>query len=336
MEKKKFVLKGISTGANKAAELFGKTKEKVTNIIDQDDDGKISTKDVAIVADTIGGVAKNKVTSIKDNLEERNREKEKESLQPIFSDDLNRTDFLMSKLIRITGMDKKRQESEVCQDSIGFIVSHKDELTIVNMFPDKLDEFGLSFYPDENSEVYYMDPCDRDRYIALDNYFGYMKEARVNELQKIAQDLGAKHFRVTYKEYTSSFSSNNVKAKGFVKGLMDSANASAEHSKTVTNSSTIEISAEASFPGHDPVKPSLKYLKKEPSIQNLIAMRMDEKAPLSHQKYTIDLNNSSGIKVKDAMKIDAALKSMKVDGHVNVESEAKNEARRFFEYEIDF
>lgn len=335
MEKKKFVLKGISTGANKAAELFGKTKEKVTNIIDQNDDGEINIKDVAIVADTIGGVAKNKVTSIKDNLEERNREKEKESLQPIFSDDLNSTDFLMSKLIRITAMDKKREDSEVCQGSIGYIFL-QDELKIVNLFTDKLDEFGISFYPDENSEVYYVDPSDRDRYIALDNYFGYMKEARVNELQKIAQDLGAKHFRVAYKEYMASSSSNNVKAKGFVKGLMDSANASAEHSKTVTNSSTIEISAEASFPGHDPVKPSLKYLKKEPSIQNLIAMRMDEKAPLSHQKYTIDLNNSSGIKVKDAMKIDAALKSMKVDGHVNVESEAKNEARRFFEYEIDF
>ncbi len=335
MEKKKLDFKGVSARASKAAELLGKTKEKVTNIIDQNDDGEINIKDVAIVADTIGGVAKNKVTSIKDNLEERSREKEKENLQPIFSDDLNRTDFLMSKLIRITDMDKKREESEVCQGSIGYIFL-QNELKIINLFADKLDEFGISFYPDENSEVYYVDPSDRDRYIALDNYFGYMKEARVNELQKIAQDLGAKHFRVAYKEYTASFSSNNVKAKGFVKGLLNNANASSEHSKTATNSSTIEISAEASFPGHDPVKPSLKYLKKEPSIQNLIAMRMDETAPLSHQKYTIDLKNSSGIKVKDAMKIDAALKSMKVDGHVNVESEAKNEARRFFEYEIDF
>ena len=30
--------------------------------------------------------------------------------------------------------------------------------------------------------------------------FLYLKIARIRELQKIVQDLGAKHFRVTYKE----------------------------------------------------------------------------------------------------------------------------------------
>lgn len=100
--------------------------------------------------------------------------------------------------------------------------------------------------------------------------------------------------------------------------------------------STVEIAAEATFPGHEPVEPALKYLQRDPSIQALVAMRMDEKAPLSHQKYTLNLSNSSGIKEKDAIKIDAALKAMKISGDVTVTSEAKKEARRFFEYEIDF
>ena len=65
-------------------------------------------------------------------------------------------------------------------------------------------------------------------------------------------------------------------------------------------------------------------------------MRMDEKAPLLHQKLMLKLSNSSGIKESDAVKIDAALKGMKCSGNVTVESEAKNESRRYLEYEIEF
>ena len=48
------------------------------------------------------------------------------------------------------------------------------------------------------------------------------------------------------------------------------------------------------------------------------------------------MSNSSGIKESDAMKIDAVLKGMKVSGNATVASEAKNESRRYLEYEIEF
>ena len=54
------------------------------------------------------------------------------------------------------------------------------------------------------------------------------------------------------------------------------------------------------------------------------------------QKYTLKLSNSSGIKESDAIKIDAALKSMKICGNTTIASEVQSEARKFFEYEIDF
>ncbi len=40
--------------------------------------------------------------------------------------------------------------------------------------------------------------------------------------------------------------------------------------------------------------------------------------------------------MKDAVKIDAVLKEMKVSASTSIESEAKNEARRLLEYEIEF
>ena len=73
----------------------------------------------------------------------------------------------------------------------------------------------------------------------------------------------------------------------------------------------------------------------EPSIQTLIELRMSDNQ-MRHQKYTLQLSNSSGIKARDAVKIDAALNAMKISGNATVSSEVQSEARRFFKYEIDF
>ena len=82
--------------------------------------------------------------------------------------------------------------------------------------------------------------------------------------------------------------------------------------------------------------PELHYLKKEINVINLIEMRMDPLSPLQHQHFNIEMSNSSGIKVKDAVKIDAALKAMKVSSNTTIVSEAQDEARRILEYEIEF
>ena len=50
----------------------------------------------------------------------------------------------------------------------------------------------------------------------------------------------------------------------------------------------------------------------------------------------LKLSNTSGLKEKDAVKIDAILKGLKCSGNTTVESEVKNEARRFLEYDIRF
>lgn len=55
-----------------------------------------------------------------------------------------------------------------------------------------------------------------------------------------------------------------------------------------------------------------------------------------HESYLIEMRLTSGIKVNDAAKIDGMLKSMKFTGNATVESEARNEARRYLEYEVDF
>lgn len=102
------------------------------------------------------------------------------------------------------------------------------------------------------------------------------------------------------------------------------------------NSVSMKIAAEMECPGHAPTMPQLRYLKNDPNIQTLIDLRMDELSPISHQKFTIQFNTSSGIKVKDAIQIDEAIVNMKINFTANIAYEANSEKRKALEYEIDF
>lgn len=306
---------------NKTVSILNKTKDALTQVADQNDDGKFDKEDVAKVTN-----------AIKESADEKVRQIELKRLQPIFPADIDDGDFLLHKFIRVADKDKKRAESRVCQGSIGYFTNSKG-IRLLNIFRDCVDAFGLTFFPDNSSEFYYVDPSDRDRYIALDDYFSYLKAERISELQRIAQDLGAKHFKVTYVEEKSSYSDRIVKGNGKVVGY---ASADVERKKTESDYSKIEIAAENDFPGKEPTKPELKYLLRDPSIRNLISMRLDGKSALTHQKLMIKLSNSSGLKESDAVKIDTILKAMKFAGNTTVQSEARNETRRYLEYEIDF
>lgn len=276
---KKFGKLVTSLGKN-TKDLLQKSKNIAIQAVDQNDDGKFDLEDVSSMAATVGNAVKKGAQTFKETTDEKARQLELKALRPIFLETLNDTDFFMPKFIRITERDKKHAESEVCRGSIGFLSDQK-ELRIVNIFRDSIDSYGVSFYPDGDSELYYVDPSNRDEYIALDEYFSYLKQVRISELQRIAQDLGAKHFKVTYKEEKTSFSEKKVSKKVTAKSI---ASADVEENYEDKKYSITEIAAEMECPGHPPVKPVLKYMKYDPSIKGLVEMRMNENGPLLHQK----------------------------------------------------
>lgn len=337
----------LEKAEKKPVNVFGKAKKAFINAVDQNDDGSFNMSDVALFADSMSAAAKKAASAARMSaiqggeqfgswMDQTKREKDLKLLQPVFEEDLSSPDFGVSKMIRVAEMDKKHADSEACIGSVGFWSEHKG-MKILNIYTDKADLFGLSYYPDRNSEIYYVDPFDRDRYVALDGYFNYLKVARVNELQRIAQDLGAKHFRVTYKEDVRSDYEKHQ--KGAVKGTQSASksngNVEAEHGISEKKNSTIEIAAEMECLGHDPIEPKLVYFQRDDSIRNLIRLRMSDNT-VKHQKFTLYCSQSSGIKVNDAAKIDAALSSMKCSLKASVTEKVQSEARRCFEYEIDF
>lgn len=333
MEKKKIDIKTVASSAGKTTkDILGKTKEKAITIIDQNDDGKFDGSDIAQIVNVVGDVAKKTVSSLKDVADETARDVEMRSLKPIFESDIYDNDFVLSKMIRVCDKDKKHTNSPLCDGSIGHITDTKD-MKIINIYCDSIDLFNITLCPDNTYEFYYVDPRDCDKYIAIDDYFNHLRVARISELQRLAQDLGAKSFQVTYKEEKTSFTAKNK--KGHVKIAN---NINGEAGKSVTNKEymTAEIAAKMEFPGHKPIKPKLNYLSQDASVQNLIEMRMNESSPLTHQTLSIKLSNSLGIKENDALKIDGYLKNIKCNGNTTVTSEVQKEARRYLEYEIYF
>ena len=136
-------------------------------------------------------------------------------------------------------------------------------------------------------------------------------------------------------EQKKSFSKTDARANTSGKVAKQGVKAEAEHHDSGETYAKVEIAAEMRFHGHEPVAPELHYFRNDPQIKNLIELRMSNNM-LTHQTYTLNLGNSSGIKKRDALKIDAAIKALKVEGNASVSSEAQNEERRIFEYEIDF
>ena len=305
-------------------DLVDKAGKGITNALDQNGDGKLDISDFHVFQE------RNQAAQ-----EENRRKADLERLKPMFQEDFQEDEYVLPKMIRVAEIDKAHADSAACKGSVGF-KTIMDDISMVTIFRDFIDNLGLSFYPDLENGVYYVDPCDRDNYIALDDYFSFMKTQRVAELQRIAQSLGAKHFRVISKERIESASSNSIDAAALVKVVGQGGNAGYSHAASDSSIRSISIEGEMRFLGHAPVKPELHYLKKEPSIVNLIEMRMDPLSPLQHQHISIEMINSSGMKVKDAGKIDAMFKAMKISGHANILAEAQNEARRILEYEIEF
>ena len=303
-----------------------KTGKRIAKAIDQNGDGKLDFSDIQTVSDRIQA-----------SQAEARRKADLEKLKPVFPDDFEGAEFVLPKMIHIAEIDKAHAENPVCEGSIGFRTV-LDDMSALTIYPDKIDAFGPTFYPELENNVYYVDPCDRDHYILMNDYFSYMKMQRVSELQRIAQSLGATHFRVTLKEKSKSVSSKMIDAALSVSDAIQGvgAGAKASRSTSVSALSSMSIEAEMRFPGHAPVRLELHYLKKEINIANLIELRMDPLSPLQQQRFNIELINSSGIREKDAVKIDAMLKTMKISGNTIFVSEVQNEARRILEYEIEF
>lgn len=259
---------------------------------------------------------------------------EKRMFHEILPRDLENPNFILPTMIRITGITEKFSGL----NAIGYLSEYKD-FRVLNVFRERIDEYKIRFYPSDEGELYYADPADFNRYIALDEYFGYLKTVRLEELQQIVESLGAKRYQITYLFQKPFFASEKKESGLKLLGRLFDKKPAEIVVKRGLEEEDIEymaIIAGSEGEGHDPEEPELHYLKKDPSVQTLISQRMDANATEPQQKYILKLIDSCGIKPGTAAKIDIAMKDMKFSGNTTVTAEAMNESRRYLVLEAEF
>lgn len=339
MDKEKFDISDVASGAEKAAGgLAEKAKNALFRKVDRNKDGKVDFQDVTTVADQAAGAAGEKAGAVKEGVRGAGEGLENSALKPVLEGTLENPNFILPTMIRIVGMDPKYAGMDSGKGAVGFLSEYKD-FRLFNVFRERLDALDLTFYPDACGEFYYVDSGDFDRYIALDEYFGYLKTARLGELQCIAESLGASHFRVTYIRQKAQFASRRTESGLKSLGKLFTAEPAPVDAATELASAPVEhmeFAAEMDLEGHEPAEPELHYFRKDPAVKQLIEARMSPDAQQPEQKCTLKLMNSCGIKPGTAAKIDAVLKDLKFAGNSTVSCEAMNEGRRFFEFEVTF
>lgn len=341
-----------------AKDIAIKANVALVNNVDKNNNGKIDAEDLGLAGENFQD-AKNKVKIfaamagqgvkaggdvISQAINDSKIDKDRKHLRPVFKEELLMVASNVSSvsgfhktrnpsMICIVERDKKRSNNEACFGAIGYRTTVKN-MDMLNIYEDCAPQLGLWFYPNITKTIYYADPYQNNFYICLDEYFDYLKKARVNELEMVAQDLGAKKVQITFKEHKKNFVTKNVHADGKV----DRIKVSGSFEKSDNEYSNVEIAADLKFSGHDtPIEPKLVYFKNESDIEKLIHMRVGSSMNKIESKiYSFQCNKSSGIKEKEAVQIDAILNQLKCGGTASISSEAQRESRTDLEYRIEF
>lgn len=348
----------ITAASAKTKDIVTKAQESIVNVVDKNGNGKIDTEDFVSIGENLQEIKEKTANfvsiagqSVKSGSEvigkvigDAKIEMDRKYLRPVFSDEMLLSASNVSSMdeirkvqipsiICIVKRDKKRSENVVCSGSVGYRMTVKG-VDMLYLFEDSVSQLGMRFYPAISETIYYLDPYQDNFYICLDDYFDYLKKVRVNELEVVAQDLGAKRVQITFKEHKKAFFTKSARVDAAVEKVKISnsyGNASNEYS-------SVEVAADVKFSGQDtPVKPKLVYFKNESDIEKLVQMRTENsKNKIESKTYRFQCNKSSGIKEKDAARIDAVLYQLKCSGTATISSEAQRESRTELEYSIEF
>ena len=324
-------------------------------------DTKVKPKEIKKWAGDIVQTAKTTITETVDTIKESSEEMSRKQheakkkkdlllLRPVFKETLmeacssNRSPlspfgrFRMPSMIHVVEKDKKHKDSPFCKHALGHL-SMENGVEVLNVYPHHMKDLGVTFHPDMGRKIYYVHPLRKDLYIDIEEYFRQLKTAKVDELERIAYDLGAKHAEIMFKRDSVELEKAKKKAELDVKkGKKKLVDVKAEHNENELNKESLEVEKTINLGGHDdPREPELFYFKDDKDINNLIYMRMDPKNELKNKVCRIKYSNSSGIKSSDAAKIQGALDKMGGgSAGFSLMNETLNESCTTLIYKIEF
>lgn len=305
----------------------------------------VAKEKVAVFADDAKDKTRDSIDKLKDaavegsvKLNDAKNDLDRKIYNPLSEEMLQSEEFVAPRLVRLLETNP-HSEKEACKEAVGFnslIAKNK----VLELIKDVYPEEQFKFYPNLSEQIYLRNPYVENMYISLNAYFDYIKKARVAELVMVANKLGAKYVKITYKETEKRFVSANVEKQENIGGVLGK-NKAGNSEKAKANASygslrEIEVASETEFNGHDvPIRPELVYFKGEIDIESFIDLCLGDNPPKS-KSYTIKYNRSADLSLEAAAGIDAVLGKLKMGASASVKSEVEKENRMYLEYEIKF
>ena len=256
---------------------------------------------------------------------------------PLFPEQYQSDGFNVPNIIVIVD-DAVRKGIDVCEGAIGWLSKESGE-EVLHLYDEAITFSGIQFIPAPIcNAVYYVDHFDRGRFIQADCIFSRNLKEKIDELQHIAESVGAKRCIINISE--SSKNSKTKQKSADLGATTDKAtgNATVDYEQSSKNSKNQYGHIEAEFTGLRFAKrPTLKWFAYDDSINNLVETCCSGKRRV--KKLTLELSGSTTATMSQsiACAIDGVFsKSLNVKGHASMKSQAKEEYQSMLQFYIEF
>ncbi len=256
---------------------------------------------------------------------------------PLFPEQYQSKTFNIPNIIVIVD-DAVRKGIDVCEGAIGWLSKESGE-EVLHLYDEAISFSGIQFVPAPVcNAAYYVDHFDRGRFIQADCIFSRKLKEMIDELQHIAEFVGAKRCTIDISE---SISSADTKQKVAILSVGDkktNGNATLDYFAASKSCTSQHGHIEATFTGlRFPKRPTLKWFANDNGINNLVEACCLRKRRV--KELTLELLGSSSATMSQsiACAIDGIIaKSLGGTGHASMTSQVQEEHQRVLKFHIEF
>lgn len=295
------------------------------------------TQGVVALGKKVAQGVKTGVTTIVEKTKADEYTRRLQRYNPLFPDRYQSDSFHVPNIVVIVD-DAVRCDVDVCEGAIGWLSKEAGE-EVLHLYDEAIQFSGLQFIPAPIcNAVYYVDHFDRNRYIQADCIFSKALKEKVDELQYIAECIGAKRCVIDIRETKKGSKTRTISADVSADSGDTKGKATGSWDSSTKDSKTQHAHTEAVFTGlRFPKRPTLKWFLYDDSIKNLVETCCSGKRRVKKLTVTLSGSTSATMSQSIAGAIDGVMnKSLKAKGSVSIKKQAKQEQQSELQLYIEF
>lgn len=289
--------------------------------------------------------AKAAVTAMVEKSKADEHARKLQKYNPLFPEQYQDDNFHLPNIVVVVD-DAIRRDVDVCEGAIGWLSKDSGE-EVLFLYDEAVSFSKIEFIPAAIcNSVYYVDHYNRNRFIQADCIFQRTLKEKIDELQHIAECVGAKRCLIRLSESTA-----NTKTKRKTAGAGGSVSVG---NAEASDDAEVSISVESAFSSSNskkqygvvtaefrglrlPKRPTLKWFAHDDSILHLIDTCCSGKRRVKKLSLELMGNASTTMSQSIACAIDGVMsKILNAKGHMSMKEQAKEEHQSKLFFYIEF